>query len=31
MFFTVEDARGHAIAHEKGYLNRFAKVPRVRW
>jgi len=30
MFFTVEDARRHAIAHEKGYLSRFAKVPKIR-
>jgi hypothetical protein len=28
MFFTVEDARGHAIAHEKGYLDRRIRVPR---
>jgi len=31
MFFTVEDARRHAIAHEKGYLDRRIKVPRLRW
>jgi hypothetical protein len=31
MFFTVEDAKRHAIAHEKGYVNRFAKVPKMRW
>jgi hypothetical protein len=31
MFFTVEDARRHAIAHEKGYLSRLAKAPRLRW
>jgi hypothetical protein len=31
MFFTIEDARRHAIAHEKGYVNRLAKVPRMRW
>jgi hypothetical protein len=30
MFFTVEDARRHAIAHEKGYLSRFAKAPKIR-
>jgi hypothetical protein len=28
MFFTVEDAKGHALAHEKGYLDRRIKVPR---
>jgi len=30
MFFTVEDARRHALAHEKGYLDRCIKVPRWR-
>ena len=28
MFFTVEDARRHALAHEKGYLDRRIRVPR---
>ena len=28
MIFTVEDARGHAVAHERGYLDRRIKVPR---
>jgi hypothetical protein len=28
MFFTVEDAKRHAVAHEKGYLDRRIKVPR---
>ena len=30
MFFTVEDARRHALAHEKGYVDRRIKVPRWR-
>jgi hypothetical protein len=28
MFFTVEDAKRHALAHEKGYLDRRIRVPR---